>query len=376
MKEKNWLLWMRIINTIQRKQINIKLSKVQAHSGNKFNEIADNLAKEGKEEEELEWNEPPFALWKATPIWNRIPIEISIREFIKEYNKKEILVKWTKQNRIQKIWSQEIQEQKNFKWNIVWERNRMGNSLNTSIKQNKERTFGIKLMHNELPTLDNLEKRRPDIYFGKTTCVMYQSEKETLDHLLSCKYTEEIRKQIWKSTVKKIIENWIPRYQSNKKTQISPQFKDFLKNLGDRTLLSSKNIINFSLGLRDTSDSKNWDLQLAKMDITSEKAKIIFIKTSQFFIKTLQKQIWNPRCEKTQLWEKEMEITKVQKRNRNPDATKPKSKSQRIQTTNKRPKRSGKKGKSSQDHNKKNILENIRVTIWQWIKEGRKWLNM
>jgi len=62
MKEKNWLLWMRIINTIQRKQINIKLLKVQAHSGNKFNEIADKLAKEGKEEEELEWNEPPFAL--------------------------------------------------------------------------------------------------------------------------------------------------------------------------------------------------------------------------------------------------------------------------------------------------------------------------
>ena len=53
---------MRIINTIQRKQINIKLLKVQAHSGNKFNEIADKLAKEGKEEEELEWNEPPFAL--------------------------------------------------------------------------------------------------------------------------------------------------------------------------------------------------------------------------------------------------------------------------------------------------------------------------
>jgi hypothetical protein len=229
-------------------------------------------------------------------------------------------------------------------------------------------------MHNELPTLDNLEKRRPDIYLGKTTCVMCQNEKETLDHLLSCKYTEETRKQIWKSTVKKIIENWIPRHQSNKNIQISPHFKDFLKNLGDRTLLSSKNIINFSLGLCDTSDSKNWDLQLAKTGITSGKAKIIFIKTSQFFIKSLRKHIWNPRCEKTQLWEKEVEITRVQKRNRNPDATK--LKSQRIQTLNKRPKRTRKKGKPSRDHNEKNILENTRVTIWHWIKEGRKWLNM
>jgi hypothetical protein len=146
------------------------------------------------------------------PVWNGIPIEISLREFIKEYNKKEILTKWTAQNRVQKIWSQEIQEEKNFKWNLVWERNKAGNSLYTSIKQNKEKAFEIKMMHNELPTLDNLEKRRPDIYAGKTTCVLCQDQIETLNHLLLYKKTEETRKQIWKLTTKKIIETWIPKY--------------------------------------------------------------------------------------------------------------------------------------------------------------------
>ena len=62
MKEKNWLLWMRIMNTIQKKQINAKLSKIKAHNSNNFNEIADKLAKEGKEEEEIEWKELLSAL--------------------------------------------------------------------------------------------------------------------------------------------------------------------------------------------------------------------------------------------------------------------------------------------------------------------------
>jgi ribonuclease HI len=371
MKEKNWLLWARIIDTIQKKHISVRLSKIKAHSGNKFNEIADKLAKEGKEEEEITWNEPFSALWKAIPIWNEIPIEISLRDFIKEYNKKEILINWTTQNRIQKIWSQEIHEQKNIKWNLVWERIRAGNSLNTSIKQNRERTFGIKMLHNELPTLDNLEKRRPDIYYRKTTCVICKEEKETLDHLLSCKSTEETRKQIWNSTTKKIIEKWIPRHQS-KETQINRYIIEYFKDLGNKTLATSKNIINFSLGLRNTTDCSNWDIHLAKAGVSSGKAKIIFIKASQFFAKSLRKHIWNPRCEKIQEWEKELGISKTQKRSINPDAKK--WKNSRTRTTNKIPRK--KKEKSNLNQDKIDITERTKKTIWEWIKEGKKWLNM
>src|SRR6185369_9611034 len=100
----------------------------------------------------------------------------------------------------------------------------MGNSLNTSIKQNKERAFSIKMMHNELPTLDNLEKRKPNIYLGKITCVICQSQKETLDHLLTCRNSDEVRKRIWNLMTKKILENWIPRYQSGKKISNTQDF--------------------------------------------------------------------------------------------------------------------------------------------------------
>ena len=46
LKEKNWLLWSIIIDTIKKRNINLHLEKVKAYAGNIYNEKADQLAKQ------------------------------------------------------------------------------------------------------------------------------------------------------------------------------------------------------------------------------------------------------------------------------------------------------------------------------------------
>ena len=52
-KEKNWSLWMRLTEIIWRKKLQVRLTKVKAHSGDPSNERVDTLAKEGRNSPEV-----------------------------------------------------------------------------------------------------------------------------------------------------------------------------------------------------------------------------------------------------------------------------------------------------------------------------------
>ena len=61
----------------------------------------------------------------------------------------------------------------------------------------------MNLMHDELPTLQKMAIRRPDLYANHTKCPVCESEFETILHLLSCKEKKEIWEKVWeKSTAK------------------------------------------------------------------------------------------------------------------------------------------------------------------------------
>ena len=103
----------------------------------------------------------PHIFWKdldnnilvTTPTWNEIIVDIGIRKFLKEINRRDIIVSWTKHNRIQEMWKQEIENQDNFSWKTVWTHSKVGKAPITSFKQLKERSFRMNLMHDELSTL-------------------------------------------------------------------------------------------------------------------------------------------------------------------------------------------------------------------------------
>jgi ribonuclease HI len=194
-KEKNWSLWMRLIEIIRKKKLQVHLTKVKAHSGDLFNDRVDILAKEGRSFPEVIWKDPRRPLWTVLPVWNQLTIDISLREFAKEVHKKETVIEWSQQNRIQRQWTKEIDEQDNHSWDIFWKSCRQGSSLQTSIKQAKERNFRIKLINDELPTLCNLKKRKPSIY-KDSTCPLCGLREENTGHIFDCSASINIRSQI------------------------------------------------------------------------------------------------------------------------------------------------------------------------------------
>ena len=129
MKEKNWSLWMHLMEILRRKKLKLNLKKIKAHNGNKFNEIANSLAKEDRESSEILWKDPKNPIWFALPTWNQIIIDRSTRDFLKEFHKIETTTKWTQQNRMIERWSHEIKNYKNYSWNSFWKQCRQENTL-------------------------------------------------------------------------------------------------------------------------------------------------------------------------------------------------------------------------------------------------------
>ena len=56
------------------------------------------------------------------PLWNNIIIDIPIKEFIKEINKKAINKRWTEQKRNARLFNQEILEKELYEWKMFWEK--------------------------------------------------------------------------------------------------------------------------------------------------------------------------------------------------------------------------------------------------------------
>src|SRR5438477_10528706 len=110
-KIKNWSIWIKIREVIQSKKLKVKLTKVKAHEGDYFNERADQLAKTALNSPALIIKDREASSISVVPLWNDIIIDIPIREFIKEINKKAINKRWTEQRCNTRLFNQEILEE-------------------------------------------------------------------------------------------------------------------------------------------------------------------------------------------------------------------------------------------------------------------------
>jgi ribonuclease HI len=299
-KRKNWQLWMRCIDLIQKKQITVQMTKVKAHSKDTSNNKVDLLAKEAKEEPEIIWTKWYRQEALTMFCWNEIPIDIGIREFVKELHKRSTLMKWVGQNRIQKRWLREINDHENFDWRGFWEANRVGGALDTSIKKTKEKSFRIKIMHNELPTLDNMNRRFPKEYRNLVNCIYCKEEKESLEHLFSCPNILEIRKEIWNKTQDLVLNKWSSKTQEKKDQGSRIHIRMLLAKWYISKFSQGKDIIDFSLGLFQKEDIMEWISVMAKLKIKNGEAKFLLRKLSRWVCKQVRKKIWNDRCSRLQ----------------------------------------------------------------------------
>src|SRR6266480_7076732 len=111
----------------------------------------------------IKWNNIAVYKIKALPTWNNIVIDIAVRSFVKEINQSQNLNKWIQQKRIHETFEKQIQNSEWYDWKSFW-RNISTKGETTSFKNNNRISFLLKLINNELPTMDRLEIRRPDLY--------------------------------------------------------------------------------------------------------------------------------------------------------------------------------------------------------------------
>ncbi|RHZ55865.1 hypothetical protein Glove_410g92 [Diversispora epigaea] len=89
---------------IQDLGVQISLFKVKAHSGVKFNEIADRLAQVSItspfQDPRISINSSALNQIKTIPMWNGLVLDYSIKTVIKKFNSEIWRQKWLRQNRI------------------------------------------------------------------------------------------------------------------------------------------------------------------------------------------------------------------------------------------------------------------------------------
>ena len=88
-----------------------------------------------------------------------------------------------------------------IEWRCTWLSLRTSFS-STSFKDSRWKAFKIKLLHNELPVLEILKKRRSDLYGQFTNCPRCNLAPEDYNHLWYCENSKNAVKEI----NKKIIE--------------------------------------------------------------------------------------------------------------------------------------------------------------------------
>jgi ribonuclease HI/transcription elongation factor Elf1 len=179
----NYNLW-EILFWIQKElALKINFFKVKAHSGDLFNDKADNLAKLGSNEKLPLRIKDIFITQKATLAWMEHSVDIDPQKFINNVNNNRIEIGLNNLNRMNNLLNVDKDMSIDF-INYIDEKHNQGFF---SLKDDNTKSFHIKKLFNELPTMENLKKRNPKIYLKSFNCPRCDKDKETLSHLWNCK---------------------------------------------------------------------------------------------------------------------------------------------------------------------------------------------
>jgi exonuclease III/ribonuclease HI len=308
----NYLITKTITNLIQNKHITAKFIKVKSHSGISGNEIADRLAKITPGEAlrniiDFNYKNVPFR--KIITNWNQQPLDLPIKNLTKTIQKKKWTSKWRCQNRTEDWLNTE--KCKEINWHLTFQciHPTKITSTHTDFNDSTNRTFRLKTFFKELPTMEKVHTRRPDLYLSKM-CVICKKKEESDLHPFIC--TDEITTQLKKAYTKYLNEECSARAQGNKQE----------KNIADRwedtqaATKPGKQQETFQTTFTDiirgaiTHEICNQATQITKNEKSAKEA--VCVATNKLW--DLKKNIWKERCDRVIAWEKINNITTKDKK--------------------------------------------------------------
>ncbi|CAB4431822.1 unnamed protein product [Rhizophagus irregularis] len=212
LKMNNYIILFTIYDLIKTKSLTLNLHKVCGHSGNRWNDMADEIAKQ--ERDAASYNNDriiDIRLLRSfsfpltfLPVWNNISIDRHIRSFTRLVADSLEEVQWS----FNKYWSSYFEKTfttSRWHWGLFWQ---YVNSLNKghclSFSTNDKFIHFIKCSNNLLPTIDNLRKRNE--LYNQVKCPMCLHDDEDIRHIVICPGHEDGFQQVESEVTSKIMK--------------------------------------------------------------------------------------------------------------------------------------------------------------------------
>jgi ribonuclease HI len=311
----NRIILERIISLARQKSLNLELEKVKSHSGDKWNDEADRLAKEGKSASTvLNLGDIKNDNIEYEITWKSNRIENSVKCFISKLNKRYIDAEWVYARK------DNLEEGTKYNWKRLWQGIKKQRGINClSLKDSKNLILQVKCLSNNLPTLSELKKRKPEVYKSDHCILCKKGLSEDLDHLMSCSALQESWKEIEEAAVQVI-----------GKIQGEEDNLYFLQKVNkivfpEEEKLRFQRRLDLIIGLEENSMIEDL-ISLAG----EEKEAKLWLNSILFMVqRSFAEVIWNFRCEKVILWERKEGISFKEKRS----SSKEKRRKLRTQTS-------------------------------------------
>ena len=166
---------------IRANSLTVTFHKIKAHSGNISNEWVDFLAKDAHHSAlPLVVSTTALQQIAITPRWRQLPITQHLRHFITQVSRNSGFEKWLNLHRNDKYRTSWID------WEATFNHlNSEEAKLDTSFANSHRKRQKLQLLIEELPTVEHLKKRRPDLY-NNWFCSRCNQKSETFDHVWLC----------------------------------------------------------------------------------------------------------------------------------------------------------------------------------------------
>jgi len=196
LKKKNAIWITKIIDLIKTKKIQIELVKVKSHSKDKWNDKADSLAKKGAaskkiiQADKVSCKEIEYCLE-----WENRRTDIPARLLCKLVTNARLGAEWKETKAIRDL--EPKTEVMIHDWTYFWKRLKTTKGVHCATRRiSSRRSAFLKCVIDKLPTLEELNRRRPEIY-TTAECQMCQDKmKETQAYLALCKGQTSLWKRI------------------------------------------------------------------------------------------------------------------------------------------------------------------------------------
>jgi exonuclease III/ribonuclease HI len=307
-KLRNRSILRQIIDCSKAKKLELRLHKVKSHSGNKANDIADRLAKEGTNVSSiLSIPETAYDGLTYAPKWKSQSIDSSLRTFVNVVTESVYETEWAELSKVREITirNQEGNPREELIWKNTWlALKKLQGKRCISIKKSKALIFRIKCINNILPTKDICFQRNPKLYKSQK-CIACLKDDETLYHLAEC----EIYQKIWKNLEEETIQ--LTRLDALSKLSISLNEAELKEAIfGKGTEIRLHNRKSHLRGLISVMQLE----EVTKVAKSKRKGNQVLTNFIEHFWEYFFERLWKFRCEIMVEWEKKNNISAREKK--------------------------------------------------------------